>query len=167
MKKTVFAIVLVVLLTAVGVSAYYNWGHYSYDSLNYYSQPYTPYYYSYYSPPYYDAPAYYGYEPYYAPYETPYYAPYETPYYNRVYYNPLGNYRNSYLSPLSSDYMYRYGLPQTEYAAMVYTLPGYGSSGELCGMIRGQQEGCVSGLVCDYRMTNISGVGVCSKQAAY
>jgi len=52
---------------------------------------------------------------------------------------------------------YPYGVPTSRVEA-----PRGGVS-QLCGIISGNQYGCVAGLVCDYTKTGTSGVGVCSR----
>ena len=126
MKKTVIAIVAIVLLVAVLVGASHRWGYTRYGAVYYHTPQYM----------------------YYPAYHVPYYE-YRYPYY-------------SYTSPLSSEFLYRYGPPSTAYP----TLPELprGSEGQLCGAVGGKTYGCEFGFVCDYTKSGVAGVGVCSRQ---
>ena len=150
-KKTVIAIIVVVLLVAILTGASHRWGYTRYGAVYYYGSPYSYY-------PLYQYP--------YSPYSYYNYPSYAYPY---------------YYGPLSSQYMYRYGAPTSYYQAPstsypYYQAPSYqaptptvglprGTEGQLCGMSDGQQYGCEYGLVCDYTKTQKAGIGVCSTQA--
>ncbi len=142
-KKTVLAIVGVVLLVAVLTGAVQRWyAGYS---------PYR-YYYTYYPVQHY--PLYYSY-----PSAIPptYYSPYDSP-----------SYMYPYYSPLASGNLYRYGIPQVETSYPMYSsykeeIPR-GVAGQLCGSVGGTSYGCYYGMVCDYTITGQTGVGVCRSQ---
>lgn len=153
MKKSVLAIVLVVLIVAVSAVAWERWGVTRYGAVTHYGNPYM---YQSYDYPYYDYPGYVDFV------GSPAYAP--TYFRYAPAYNPFGNYRYSYMNPLSGDYMYRYGLPQTEYAAVVQNLELPAAQGNLCGTFNGRAYGCQYGLTCDYTKVNAAGLGACMPQ---
>ncbi len=148
-KKTIVAVLAIVLLSIVFVGAAQRWGYTRYGAVYSYGTPYYSYY------PLYQYPFYGG-----------YYSYYRSPYYTYPY----------YYSPLASDYVYRYGAPSTAYPSPTagYGAPSTaypspvsgelprGGEGQLCGMIDSQQYGCEYGLVCDYKQ---GGVGVCARQS--
>lgn len=164
-KKTVIAIICIVLLAVISVSAYKKIGMTDYGAVYQYNYPFghASYYYPYYQYPVVEYP-YYGDDVY---LDTPKY--YTTSYYAPVGFeypaNPLGNYRYSYLNPISSHYMYRYGYPQLSYPAPVSLSRGY--IGEPCGVYDGWTNGCAYGLVCDYTKVKASNLGLCSTQSSY
>ena len=132
-KKTIIAVVAVVLLVAVFAGAASRW------------------FYQYYP---------YGYS-YYMYYPVPYYPAYnnalsnEYPYaYNYPYANPTTTY------PYYSSAAASYSMPTTSYPASP-TLP-LGKMNQLCGLIGTAQYGCSYGLVCDYTKTSTTGVGLCT-----
>jgi len=140
-------IFIIVLGSAIAAKSWrYAGRSYNY---NYYQSPYgygsTRFYYPSYGAYNYGAtayPSYYG--------STPYYRAY--PYYE---------------SPLSSKYMYRYGLPSV---GPQLESPSYvtarGKIGQLCGKVGDIEYGCDPGLNCDYRQGE-RGVGVCSRASYY
>lgn len=140
-KKTVVAILAVVLLATVIATAY-TYG-YSYS-------PYTP----------------YGYQ--YQTYQSPYYSYYQyyRPSFGYPYYSSRPAYAYPYyFSPLSSENIYRYGTPSTvaqiNYPSTVGGLRG--AEGQLCGMVDSVNYGCASGLYCDYNKISTPGIGACSR----
>lgn len=158
-KKTVIAITCIFLLAVISVAAYKRVGMTDYGAVYVYNYPdtYASHYYPYYErSPYVDYP-YFGPEVYFE--ERAYYPAPEIVYPA----NPFGNYRQSYLNPLSAHYMYRYGFPQLNYP--VYTVQG--AVGDLCGTVNGVSAGCAYGLVCDYTKVESSNLGRCSMQAGY
>jgi len=142
-KKTIIAIMAVVLLATIAATAY-NYGMTRYGTF------------------YYDSP-YYSYYQYYKPYQ--YY--YQTgPSYAYPYYATPGPLSSDYM------YRYGYYQspytqvrPEVAYPASVYTARGV--EGQLCGQVNGGQFGCSYGLVCDYTKAEQQGIGVCSRQATY
>lgn len=130
MKKTVlFAIIGIFLVCAVAVFAHSQWGYTQYGAVYIQGDPFF----------------------YYLPVEHAYYYPYSG-YYGSYSYVP------EYQSPLSSEYMYRYGFPASITSSEIRP----GTLGQLCGLVNGQQFGCVYGLLCDYSKTETPQVGVCS-----
>ncbi len=145
-KKTVVAILAVVLLAAVFVGAAQRWGYTRYGAAYWYGYPYaTPYsYYPYYQYPYYGT----------------YYPIVRSPSYSYPY----------YYSPISASYMYRYGAPGVVYPApTTYQPPApeqpRSGEGQLCGLMDSKQYGCYYGMTCDYTKTTQQGVGVCTYQS--
>lgn len=144
-KKTVLAIVGVVLLVAVFAHAANQWGYTRYGALYYSDSPYYSYY-----PVYHDYPI----ESMYPPYGS--YGSWYPYLYDGWY--PASPEMNYPFSPTSSE---RYYQPDTaEYPGMY--IPRSEEFG-LCGALNGRQYGCTWGLVCDYTKTGQVGVGVCSK----
>ena len=149
-KKTIWAIGVLVLLVGVLTASaqYYGASQYGayYQYPGYYGRHYVqPYTYNY--PLYTSAPS------------VPYYeAPYYIYPYNRA--------------PLSSRYIYRYGVPtsitapETLYPTAITTSPR-GTMHQLCGRADNREYGCESGLVCDYSQTTQQGLGVCMTQGRY
>ncbi|MEM3153981.1 MAG: hypothetical protein QW165_00230 [Candidatus Woesearchaeota archaeon] len=127
-QKTVIALVVIVLLVAVIVSAAYRYTYWP---------PRYRYYYTYYPVQYYPYPV--SYPLYMYPY---------------------------YYSPLSAEYMFRYGTPevQVSYPAAVQETAPRGSVGQLCGLVDSKAYGCYYGMVCDYTATGKPGIGVCTSQ---
>jgi len=80
-------------------------------------------------------------------YGSPYYMYYPV-YYPGIQY---AGYYQYPLGPLSSDWIYRYGVPNP-----VQEVPG-----QLCGLVDGQTFGCSYGFLCDYSKTSFNGIGVC------
>lgn len=134
-KKTILAIVVIVLLVAVFSGAVQRlYAGYS---------PYR-YYYTYYPVEYYAGS--YAYPS----HQTPtYYAPYQPPSYAYPYYSQTG---------------YPYGTPEVSYPASSVEETPRGAAGQLCGSVDGIAYGCYYGLVCDYAAIGRTGVGVCARQ---
>lgn len=148
-KKTIVAIIAIVLLVVVFVGASHRWGYTRYGAVYSYGNPSN-------------APSYVY------PYGT--YHPYQ--YYGDYGY-PTYTYPYGYYYPGQSEYMYRYGAPTTAYpysrAAPETVYPYYptpqvprGQEGQLCGAIDERQYGCEFGYVCDYTKGGVAGLGVCS-----
>src|SRR5574342_728000 len=144
-KKTILAIVVVVLLVAVFSGA-----------VQRLYRGYSPYryYYTYYPVEYY--PAYYAYP---SAFPPMYYSSYQPP----------SEYYPYYYSPLASENLYRYGTPQVEVSYPMYTSATEqetprGVEGQLCGKADGTVYGCYYGMVCDYTATGRTGIGVCKSQ---
>jgi hypothetical protein len=138
-KSSIIAIIVILLLSIVFVGAAQKWGYTRYGAVYYYGEPYYTY-----------APLYIY--PYGSPYS--YYRYYGYPSYMYPYY-PY------YESPLSSEYMYRYGAPTPG----VEPAPR-GTEGQMCGLLDGRQYGCYAGLVCDYTKGGAAGIGVCARPAS-
>src|SRR5574342_138850 len=144
-KKTVFAIVGVVLLVAVFASAASKWGYTKYGAIYYSGYPSYQYY-----PLYHDYPI----ESMYSPYGFGVYYPYLYDAWYSPYPNPQLNYP---IGPTSQEKRFEYTAPPLN------TLRTPRSAiGQLCGMINGMSFGCQPGLDCDYTKTQATGVGVCA-----
>ncbi len=144
-KKTIIAIVSVVLLVAVFAGAASKWGYTKYGAIYYTG---VPYYTSY--PVYHDYPL----ESMYYPYGFGVYYPYLYD----GWYSPSPNPQLNYpIGPTSQEKRYEYTPP--EYPTM--SIPR-STEGQLCGVINSMQFGCQYGLQCDYTKTSSTGVGVCS-----
>ncbi len=145
-KKTIIAVAVIVLLTAVFVGAAQKWGYTRYGAV-----------YSYGTPSYSYAPQYvYPYGSYNYPYGSYISDPYSGA--------PLQSYPYYYRQgPLASENMYRYGAPTVSYPS--YTSPQIprGMVGQLCGTMYNQAYGCEYGLECDYTKTGAEGIGMCTR----
>ena len=134
-KKTIIAVVSVVLLVSVFAGAYS--GQYNYNSYARYAG---------YAPIYYAGVPYYNYYPiYHYPFSNYYDWLYEPYYKPSVAYPASVSNLNTYSNPSSSS------IPR-------------GSANQWCGVINNKPVGCDFGLVCDYTKSGITAVGVCSKQ---
>ncbi|MBW2969953.1 hypothetical protein KY309_00360 [Candidatus Woesearchaeota archaeon] len=143
-RKTIVAIIAVVLLVSVFVGAR-QWGYTRYGALYYYGDPF----FMYYPVPYYPTPGvYYSNYPEYA---SPYYPMYSYPY---------PGYAYPYYGPLTQEYAYRFGAPA------VISTPTRSREGQVCGISGTTQMGCEYGLVCDYTKGTQAGLGVCSQETA-
>ncbi len=145
-KKTIMAVVAVVLLVAVFAGAASRWGYTRYGAVYNYGTPDYTYY-----------PVYHNYprQSMYFPYGLGVYHPYlydgwysTTPY-------PQVNYP---IGPTSQEK--RFEIKPAEYPTV--NIPR-SADGQLCGVINSRQYGCNYGLVCDYTKTGTTGVGVCSR----
>lgn len=154
-KKTVIAIVAVVLLVAVFASASYRYGGYLPSRYVYAPQsPYlpqtvNPYFATNY--PTYNYPYYYPYAPYtYPSYIYPYY------YYGS---GTLPSYSYPYYA-LTADKAVRTGRPSETYPTYVGVKPR-GQKGQLCGKVGVGEFDCDYGLTCDFTATPQPDVGIC------
>jgi hypothetical protein len=177
-KKTILAVVLVVLLLAVFASASYRYGGYL-PYKNFYA-PQVPYAPSSYYPafqvnyPSYNYPAYYSFPGYKDQYPITNYPRYTSPdgspaYNYPGYYNyPTANYpvytRPSYgypaYIPSTTNYVSQTGTYKTYYG----TTPRL-KAGQICGNTGTGDSGCEFGMMCDYARSTQPGVGVCTRQA--
>ena len=147
-KKTVLAIVAVVLLVAVVVGASYRYGGYlpSRYSYTYNQEMYYPY-----------SPG--TYYPEYAPYlNYPSYVNVYPPYSQPVYQRPSYAYP-SYYSPVLPN---RFGEPVQTYQTYVGVTPR-AREGMLCGSVGMGEYSCDYGLFCDYSRSAQPNVGLCSR----
>ncbi|MEM3153983.1 MAG: hypothetical protein QW165_00240 [Candidatus Woesearchaeota archaeon] len=145
-KKTIIAIVLVVLLVAVFAGAASKWGYTRYGAIYYAGVPSYNYY-----PVYHDYPI----ESMYFPYGFGVYYPYMYDGYFPASYTPQMNYP---LGPSSQERRFVY--TPAEYPTMMAPMS---AEGQLCGVINSRQYSCRYGLTCDYTKTGTTGVGICAK----
>ena len=151
-KKTVLAIVAVVLLVAVVVGASYRYGGYLPSRHVYTYSPETSY------------PKFYPYTQTAYPGYTPYL---NYPTYVNVYpaYSQPAYQRPSYVYPYYSTVPpNRFGEPLQTYPTYVGVTPR-AREGMLCGSVGMGEYSCEFGLFCDYSRTAQPGVGLCSRQA--
>lgn len=170
-KKTILAIAGVVLLVAVFASAAQKWGYTRYGAVYFQGSPTYMYY-----PLSYPGDYIHGDPDYYYPYFTvdvppeyllrsgTYGTPYSlssSPYYRYGFYaKPYSYIVPESQSPLSVDYLYRYGLPSVTTPSAVGAPRN--EHGGVCGIVNGMQIGCMSGLVCDYTKGKQPGSGACA-----
>ncbi len=142
-KKTIFAVVAVVLLVAVFAGAANRWGYTRYGAIYNTGTPYYTYY-----PVFHDYPV----ESMYYPYGYDTYSPYL--------------YDAWYPKSATVNYPYAPQAEQSKYSPSEYETMSIPRSaeGQLCGVLNSRQYGCQFGLVCDYTRTGTTGVGVCTSQ---
>jgi len=142
-KKTIIAVVMVVLLLAVFSSAASKWGYTRYGAVYYYDgYPFMTYY-----PVFHDYPI--------PSTQNPYGYGIYNPYLYDGWYSANPEYNYPYSATPS-----RFTYNPPEYPTI--NMPR-SAQGQLCGTLNNQQYGCASGLTCDYTKTNSVDVGICSK----